>query len=318
MRFDRAQVIVLSNQKGGCGKTTTAVNLSAALSLHGYRTCLADIDGQCNATTSFGIDLDDLQRQKRPSILDVYLNRRPAESIVFPVGGGERFGDALYILPGHRSLGAVPHRLEAEMRAEAMEEGMSSEDEDEMRLDHRTRLRASLDSLKGAFDIIIIDTPPELGFLLSTALGAADWFIIPVFPSAYDMAGLERLMANVTKVRRQRNPDLRLLGVLVGNFDKTTVLDQEIYDALKAKFNAHLSPTTIRRGVRLREAAAHGLTIFEHDPQGPIAAEFEEVADLTVRGIRTQIGRRAAGAQIAEPQPLRASGRANAREVANG
>lgn len=274
MRLSRTQTIVLANQKGGCGKTTTAVNLSAGLALEGYKTCLVDLDGQCNASTTFGIDPEEYRRSKKPSVLDAYINKRPAEQIAVPVAG--RFNDLLSILPGHPALAALHQQLEAGLRMEALSQQLSPEEEDDHRRDHRERLVKSLESLHQEFDCVVLDTPPELGFLLSTALRAGDWFIIPVFPSEYDLNGLQRLTASAKKIRERGNSRLRLMSVLVGNYDKSTVLDEQIYTRLRQKFGEHLSKVRISRGVKIRESTSHHTTIFEHAGSSDHAAQFLE------------------------------------------
>lgn len=277
MKLARTQIIALANQKGGCGKTSTAVNLSAALATDGYRTCLVDLDGQCNASSTFGIDPEEYRRSKKLTVLDAYINKRPALQLAHNVGEN-RFGGMLSIVPGHPALAALHQQLESGLRMEALAQQLSPEEEDDQRRDHRERLLKSLDSLREDHDFVILDTPPELGFLLSSALRAADWFIIPVFPSEYDLNGLQRLIASAKKIRDRSNPNLRLLCVLVGNYDRSTLLDQQIYQRLQQKFGKNLAKTRIGRGVKMREATSHHLTIFEHAPSSDQAVQFLEFA----------------------------------------
>ena len=133
-----------------------------------------------------------------------------------------------------------------------------------MRSEQRLRLKKSLDALRGKRDVVVIDTPPSLDFLMVSTLVAADWFIIPVFPSGYDLKGLELLMRTVNKVRERYNPGLRLAGVLLGNYDRTALLDREIHQMLKTRFGGEVVfNTTIGRSVRMRDATVRGQTIFE-------------------------------------------------------
>src|SRR2546426_5231906 len=271
MRFQRTHVIVLANQKGGCGKTTTAVSLAAGLAHEGYSVCLVDTDPQCNATDTFGINRDELAKAGRFSVADAYLAKKPAREI--ELGFGDRFQERLTLVTGHRGLGTLPHRLDAQLQATVTNENYSELDSDDLKNEHRQRLKNSLDSLRGIHDVVIIDTPPELGFLMTSSLIAADWFIIPVFPSGYDLKGLETLTRTVEKVQKRYNPRLRLFGVLIGNFDTRAKLDNDIHRMLAKKFGEEwVFQTTINRSVRHREAPVYSRTIFEHAP-GELAAE---------------------------------------------
>src|SRR5262249_3747822 len=139
MRLDRTQVICLSNQKGGCGKTTASVSLAAALALENYSVCLVDADPQCNATDSFGVERDQLAQQGLFSLADAYLTKKPAREIEFAFDH-ERFNGKLTIVPGHRALGSVPHRLEAQLQAQIANENYSDLDADDFKNEHRQRL----------------------------------------------------------------------------------------------------------------------------------------------------------------------------------
>src|SRR3954468_22599527 len=209
MRLPRTQIVTLANQKGGCGKTTGSVSLAAALALSGYSVALVDADPQCNATDSFGIDKDSLIEEGRYTLADAYLTKKAAREIEYQFPE-ERFEGHLRLIPGHRGLNTVSHRLDAQLQATVSNEHYSDLDADDIKNEHRMRLRASLESLRGHRDIVVIDTPPELGFLMTTALIASDWYMIPVFPSGYDLKGLETLWRNVEKVKTRYNPDLRL------------------------------------------------------------------------------------------------------------
>ncbi|MEM6315651.1 MAG: ParA family protein [Planctomycetota bacterium] len=288
MRLNHTHVIALANQKGGCGKSTAAISLAAAFTKLGYSAALVDIDPQCNTTDHLGLDRDAHAEQGGLSLADVYLAGVPATEVqtfvppwvdeetpdANPVPGGER-GIRPWIVPGNRGLGTVEKRLEADMQASAA----SPLDADELRDAHRRRLRDSLDSLRGVHDFIIIDTPPELGFLMTTALIAADWLLIPTFPSGYDMKGLTDLARTAEKVRHRFNPDLELIGVLLGNFNHVAKLDKDLYENLKQTFGEGvLFETTINTSVRHREATVYNRTIFEHAPNQPASKQFAQVA----------------------------------------
>ena len=202
-----------------------------------------------------------------------YLAKKPAAEIeiVFPA----RFSGELGLVPGHRGLTSVPQRLESTLQAQLAQEDSSELDTDDLKNEHRERLKNSLNTLRGQRDVVFIDTPPDLGFLMTTALIAADFFIIPVFPSGYDLKGLETLMRTTEKVQKRFNPDLRLLGVLLGNYDTTAKLDSDINNMLSRKFGKQLVfDVKINRSVKHREATVYGRTIFEHAPEGQPAAQF--------------------------------------------
>ena len=278
MGLERTQIITLANQKGGCGKTTASVSLAAAFALEDYSVTLVDADPQCNATDTYGINRDELAEKGHFTLADAYLTKKSARMIeyAFPE---ERFSGRLNLIPGHRALGTVPHRLDAQLQATIANENYSDLDADDIKNEHRLRLRQSLESLRGYRDLVVIDTPPDLGFLMTTALIASDWYIIPVFPSGYDLKGLETLWKTVEKVKERYNPDLRLLGVLVGNFDSRPKLDADIQRMLAQKFGKDVVfSTLIHRSVKHREASIYGRTIFEHADGQQAAEQYQELA----------------------------------------
>jgi len=274
MRFPKTQVIALVNQKGGCGKTTSAVAISSAFAKLGYSVCLADTDPQCNATESFGVRAESVVEEGRFTLADAYLKKRAATDIELDFG--PRFEGRLTLLPGNRGLNSVPLKLESELQIAIADGEKTTLDADEMRSEQRFRLRRSLDTLRGKRDVVVVDTPPSLDFLMVSTLVAADWFVIPVFPSGYDLKGLELLMRTVAKVRERYNPTLRLAGVLLGNYDKTATLDREIHQMLKKRFGEEVVfNTTIGRSVRMRDATVRGMTIFELPEAEAQAKQFE-------------------------------------------
>jgi chromosome partitioning protein len=277
MRLPRTQIITLANQKGGCGKTTGSVSLAAAFALEGHTATLVDADPQCNATDSFGIDKDSLAEEGRYTLADAYLSKRAAREIEYPFPE-ERFEGRLFLVPGNRGLNTVSHRLDAQLQATVSNENYSDLDADDIKNEHRMRLKQSLESLRGHRDLVVIDTPPELGFLMTTALIAADWYVVPVFPSGYDLKGLETLWKTVEKVRSRFNPNLKLLGVMLGNFDSRPKLDSDIQRMLAQKFGKDLFTTVIHRSVKHREANVYGQTIFEHAEGQQPAEQFQTLA----------------------------------------
>ncbi len=276
MKLPKTQIVAWANQKGGCGKTTGSVSTLAAFAKLGYSTCLVDTDPQCDATAHFGVTQDDLRRNGLPSLADIYLAKRKADEIKLDFG--TRFtetGGQLNLIAGHPGLSSVETRLDAQNQARIADGEFSILDADEMRDENRHRLRNSLNSLRGKHDIVFIDTPPQLGFLMTTALLAADWYIIPVFPSAFDLNGLEKLSQTVEKVRKKYNPNLRLGGVVLGNYDRSTKLDAQVHQKLVDIFGeAIVFKTVVGRGVRNREATFSGKTIFEHAPDTPASNQY--------------------------------------------
>ena len=273
MRFKETQIVTFANQKGGCGKTSNAISTAAAFAKLGYSVCLVDTDSQCNTTDTLGIDPDQHIKEGNYTLADVYLKKVPATEV--EVHFGDRFGGLLTLIPGNRALKSVATRLETEKLTALANHDNSLLDADDITSEHRSRLKESLASLNGKRDLIIIDTPPDLGFEMTTTLIASNWFVIPVFPSGYDLKGLETLMRTVDKVRKRYNPKLRLAGVLLGNYDKTAKLDSQIHQLLVKKFEGGLVfNTTIARSVRHREATLYQKTIFEHAPDEPASEQF--------------------------------------------
>ena len=278
MRLERTQIITLANQKGGCGKTTASVSLAAAFAQEGYDVSLVNADPQCNATDTFGINRDELSEKGQFTLADAYLTKKPARSIEYSFPD-DRFSGRLTVVSGHRALGTVPHRLDAQLQATIANDNYSDLDADDIKNEHRMRLKQSLESLRGHRDLVVIDTPPDLGFLMTTALIASDWFIIPVFPSGYDLKGLETLWKTVEKVKERYNPGLRLLGVLLGNFDSRPKLDTDIQRMLAQKFGGDVVfKTVIHRSVKHRKASIYARTIFEHAEGQQAAEQYQELA----------------------------------------
>jgi chromosome partitioning protein len=284
MIFQNTHIIALANQKGGCGKTTTTVSLATALVEEGLNVTVVDTDPQCNATDTFAIDRDQLAVEGKYTLADALLAKVPARQIEldFP----QRFHQRLSVIPGHKGIGTVSHRLETQMQAAIANGEYSDLDADDVKNEHRHRLRQSLDALRLSRDIILIDTPPDLGFLMTTALIASDWYIIPMFPSGYDLKGLETLLNNVGKVKERYNPRLGLLGVLLGNTDQRAKLDSDIHAMLVDTFGPDfVFQTLITRSVKHREATVNGLTILEHAAGQPAAEQYRALAREVIERI---------------------------------
>lgn len=310
MAEQRAEVIVLANQKGGCGKSTTAVNLAAGFAREGFLSTLVDLDSQCNATGTFSIDPDELREGGKYTVADAFLANKPATQI--EIAFGDRFDDKLTLMPGHRALDQVQAQLDADLKRRVIADGISPMEEDDLRGENRLRLKKSLSPLLAVRDFIVIDTPPRLGFELTAALLAADWYIIPVFPSKYDVDGLSRLTATVQKVRQRGNSKLRLLAVILGNYKANTVLHQDVRAKLKGTFPEAMCENVINDSVRHGEATFRRQTIYEAAPGQQAANQFAQLTkEILERLRREQGGRKSLPDEKPDAEPLTLTEAAN-------
>ena len=245
-----AKTIAVVNQKGGVGKTTTTVNLAAALAESGKRVLLCDFDPQANATSGMGVD-----KTISKGIYEVIIQDVPAQQAVTHT----RFGD---VLPSNKALAGAGIELIGMERREFL-------------------LRDALDQIKDDYDFIFIDCPPSLELLTLNALCAADTILVPVQGEYYALEGLSDLMNTVRIVRRSLNPSLELEGVLLTMFDGRTNLALQVAEEVKHYFPGKVYATVIPRNVRLSEAPSHGkpITAYDRSSRGAeayraLAAEF--------------------------------------------
>lgn len=231
-----ARIIAVVNQKGGVGKTTTTVNLTATLRAQGKRVLLCDFDPQANATSGLGVD----KNGASPNIYDVLINGADVERAVVST----KYGD---VLPSNKALAGAGVEM--------------------IGIDHReTLLKQALDILSPRYDYILIDCPPSLEMLTVNALCAAGSLLVPVQCEYYALEGLSDLLATVRLVKRKMNPELALEGVLLTMFDSRTNLSLQVAAEVKRHFPGQVYATVIPRNVRLSEAPSHGKPVTAYDP----------------------------------------------------
>ena len=251
------KIIAIINQKGGVGKSTTAINLSAALGASGKAVLLVDLDPQGNATSGLGID----KGQISYDIYDVLLSDASVDTaIVADVCEG------LDVLPATINLAGAEVELVNEMARE-------------------NRLKSAIGSLRGKYDYILIDCPPSLGLLTVNALVAADKLLIPIQCEFYALEGVTKLLDSMKRVKSMLNPSLDIYGVLLTMYDGRTTLSKQVAEEVRRYFDKTVFTTMIPRTVKLSEAPSYGQPITEYDPLGKGGQAYLSLAkEVIARG----------------------------------
>ena len=248
-----AKIIAVVNQKGGVGKTTTAVNLTATLKDLGKRVLLCDFDPQANATSGLGID----KRKLQDSVYDVVVNDTPAVQAIVST----KFGD---VLPATADLAGAAVEL--------------------ISLDNpNMRLKNALNQVKDDYDVIFIDCPPSLEMLTVNALAAADGILVPVQCEYYALEGLTDLMTTLRLVKKRINPALEIFGVALTMFDGRTNFSTQVAQEVRRHFPGKAFATVIPRNVRLAEAPSHGLPVTAYDKHSRGSSAYTALAEELIK-----------------------------------
>jgi chromosome partitioning protein len=247
---DYARIVAIANQKGGVGKSTTAINLGAYLAMEGQSVLVVDLDPQSNATSGLGASTSSSDGQ----IYDVLVNEVPLEDIIVKTST-----EGLDLAPSSLRLAGA----EVELVSVYSREG---------------RLKKSLEPVRGNYDIIMVDCPPSLGLLTVNALAAADEVLIPIQCEYYALEGLVLLLRTIEKIRVYLNPDLRIGGILLTMHDTRTNISKQVMEEVRKQYPNETFITVIPRNVRLSEAPSYGQPISQYDPLSRGALAYQNLA----------------------------------------
>ena len=250
------RIIAVVNQKGGVGKTTTAVNLAAVLTEQGMRVLVCDFDPQANATSGLGVD----KRKTKASSYDVVINGTPAEEAIVYT----RYAD---VLPSSADLAGAGVELIDQPGREQ-------------------QLKKALAPIRDSYDLILIDCPPSLELLTLNGLCACDGILIPVQCEYYALEGLSDLMATMRAVKRKLNPSLEIFGVILTMFDGRTNFSTQVAQEVRRHFPGKVFATVIPRNVRLAEAPSHGVPILAYDRSSRGAEAYRKLGEEAAAKLR--------------------------------
>jgi chromosome partitioning protein len=250
------KIIAVVNQKGGVGKTTTAVNLTAALTELGMKVLLCDFDPQANASSGLGVD----KRKIKKSVYDTIINDTPTKEAIVPT----KFGD---VLPSSADLAGAGVELISVPEP-------------------NFRLKKALEQVKDQYDVIFIDCPPSLELLTLNGLAAADSILVPVQCEYYALEGLSDLMSTMRMVKRRINPQLEIFGVALTMFDGRTNFSTQVAQEVRRHFPGKVFASVIPRNIRLAEAPSHGLPVTSYDRSSRGAVAYKEMAEEIIKKLR--------------------------------
>jgi chromosome partitioning protein len=249
------KVLAVVNQKGGVGKTTTAINLAASLALAGHSILLIDCDPQANTTGGLGVRRQKDSEDQRLSVYDVLLGPTTLLEAMLPTEIA-----TLWLVPGSKNLiGANIELVQVERR--------------------EFRLRDAIEAIRGDYTFILLDCPPALDLLTLNALTAADGLLVPLQAEYFALEGISELISTLDKVAQAFNPGLGLEGVLLTMYDDRTNLAQQVTQNLQAFFGEKMFKTTIPRNIKLAEAPSHGLPVALYEPRSRGAEAYKELAN---------------------------------------
>lgn len=251
----QTKVMAIINQKGGVGKSTTAINLSAALGELGKQVLLVDLDPQGNSSSGLGIE----KSQVHNCVYDVLLNDVAIEDVII-----SDVGEGLDLVPATINLAGAEVELVSEMARE-------------------NRLKDAVGSLRGKYDYVFIDCPPSLGLLTVNALVAADKLLIPIQCEFYALEGVTKLLDSMKRVKTRLNPTLDIFGVLLTMYDGRTTLSRQVVEEVRSYFGKTVFTTLIPRTVKLSEAPSFGQPITQYDPSGKGAQSYVNLAKEVVQ-----------------------------------
>ncbi len=253
----QTKIMAIINQKGGVGKSTTAINLSAALGEMGKQVLLVDLDPQGNSSSGLGVEKSQVQN----CIYDVLLNDVPVEEVIIP-----DVCEGLDLVPATINLAGAEVELVSEMARE-------------------NRLKDAIGALRGKYDYVFIDCPPSLGLLTVNALVAADKLLIPIQCEFYALEGVTKLLDSMKRVKTRLNPTLDIYGVLMTMYDGRTTLSRQVVEEVRSYFGRLVFETLIPRTVKLSEAPSFGQPITLYDPSGKGAQSYMSLAkEVIARG----------------------------------